>query len=70
MTELKPRIHDECNGLDYVLVGDYYGAPVLRGGLRRYRPHPGTSALRLCGAGACRHRQKAPDPAGAAPAVP
>ena len=24
MTELKPRIHDECNGLDYVLVGDYY----------------------------------------------
>ena len=21
MTELKPRIHDECNGLDYVLVG-------------------------------------------------
>ena len=45
-------------------------APVLRGGLRRYRPHPGTSALRLCGAGACRHRQKAPDPAGAAPAVP
>ena len=45
-------------------------APVLRGGPRRYRPHPGTSALRLCGAGACRHRQKAPDPAGAAPAVP
>ena len=24
MTELKPRIHDESNGLDYVLVGDYY----------------------------------------------
>ncbi len=45
-------------------------ASVLRGGLRRYRPHPGTSALRFCGAGACRHRQKAPDPAGAAPAVP
>ena len=21
---LKPRIHDESNGLDYVLVGDYY----------------------------------------------
>ena len=24
MNELKPRIHDEVNGLDYVLVGDYY----------------------------------------------
>ncbi len=24
MTELKERIHDENNGLDYVLVGDYY----------------------------------------------
>ena len=24
MKELKPRIHDEKNGLDYVLVGDYY----------------------------------------------
>ena len=24
MTELKPRINDESNGLDYVLVGDYY----------------------------------------------
>lgn len=24
MSELKPRIHDEGNGLDYVLVGDYY----------------------------------------------
>ena len=24
MKELKPRIHDEQNGLDYVLVGDYY----------------------------------------------
>ena len=24
MTELKPRIHDASNGLDYVLVGDYY----------------------------------------------
>ena len=24
MSELKPRIHDEANGLDYVLVGDYY----------------------------------------------
>lgn len=23
-TELKPRIHDEGNGLDYVLAGDYY----------------------------------------------
>ena len=24
MSELKPRIHGEANGLDYVLVGDYY----------------------------------------------
>ena len=24
MFELKPNIHDEANGLDYVLVGDYY----------------------------------------------
>lgn len=24
MSELKPRIYDEANGLDYVLVGDYY----------------------------------------------
>ncbi len=24
MKELKPRIHDESNGLDYVLAGDYY----------------------------------------------
>lgn len=24
MNELKPRIHDEMNGFDYVLVGDYY----------------------------------------------
>lgn len=24
MSELKPRIHDEQNGLEYVLVGDYY----------------------------------------------
>ena len=24
MGELKPRIHDEATGLDYVLVGDYY----------------------------------------------
>ncbi len=29
MTELKPRIHDDNNGLDYVLVGDYY-IPDLR----------------------------------------
>ena len=32
MNELKPRIHDESNGLDYVLVGDYY----LSGGLHTY----------------------------------
>ena len=24
MNELKPTIHDEANGLDYILVGDYY----------------------------------------------
>ncbi len=24
MSELKPKIHDEANDLDYVLVGDYY----------------------------------------------
>ena len=24
MSELKQRIHDEANGLDYILVGDYY----------------------------------------------
>ncbi len=24
MSELEPRIHDEANGLDYVLAGDYY----------------------------------------------
>lgn len=24
MNELKPRIHDETNGLDYVLARDYY----------------------------------------------
>ena len=24
MNELKPRTHDEMNGLDYVLAGDYY----------------------------------------------
>ena len=24
MSELKPIIHDEANGLDYILVGDYY----------------------------------------------
>lgn len=28
MSELKPRIHDETNGLDYILVGDYY-IPVI-----------------------------------------
>ena len=29
MSELKPRIHDEANGLDYVLAGDYY-IPVIK----------------------------------------
>ena len=24
MNELKAKIHDEVNGLDYILVGDYY----------------------------------------------
>ena len=28
MDELKPSIHDEANGLDYVLAGDYY-IPVI-----------------------------------------
>ena len=28
MKELKPRIHDEANGLDYALAGDYY-IPVI-----------------------------------------
>ena len=28
MSELKPRIHDESTGLDYVLAGDYY-IPVI-----------------------------------------
>ena len=28
MSELKPRIHDEANGLDYILIGDYY-IPVI-----------------------------------------
>ncbi|WP_290099531.1 TnpV protein [uncultured Bacteroides sp.] len=28
MSELKPRIHDDANGLDYVLVGDYH-IPVI-----------------------------------------
>ena len=28
MSELKPRIHDEVNGLDYILAGDYY-IPVI-----------------------------------------
>lgn len=28
MSKLKPRIHDEANGLDYVLVGEYY-VPII-----------------------------------------
>lgn len=28
MKELKPRIHDESNGLDYILAGDYY-VPII-----------------------------------------
>lgn len=28
MSELKSRIHNEANGLDYILVGDYY-IPVI-----------------------------------------
>lgn len=53
MEELKKRIHDDSNGLDYVLVGDYYipdlklpeeNRPIGRWGrmhrdyLKRYRP--------------------------------
>lgn len=29
MNELTPKIHDEANGLDYVLAGDYY-IPVIK----------------------------------------
>ncbi len=29
MKELPERIHDDTNGLDYILVGDYY-IPALR----------------------------------------
>ncbi|NBH34264.1 hypothetical protein D3Z58_11995 [Clostridiaceae bacterium] len=34
MDELEPRMHDEANALDYVLVGDYYSGKRknLRGG--------------------------------------
>ena len=49
MSELKPRIHDEANGLDYVLVGDYYipaielpesdGRPIRKWG-RMHRAYP------------------------------
>lgn len=53
MEELKKRIHDDSNGLDYVLVGDYYipdlklpeeNRPIGRWGrmhrdyLKQYRP--------------------------------
>ena len=50
MTELKPRIHDESNGLDYVLVGDYY-VPDLRaaGGTPPYR-YVGQTAQDIFGA--------------------
>ena len=37
MTEMKPRIHDETNGLDYILVGDYY-IPVIELPERDERP--------------------------------
>ena len=37
MKELKPRIHDEQNGLDYVLAGDYY-IPVITLGEPDTRP--------------------------------
>ncbi|MCD7725878.1 MAG: TnpV protein [Clostridiales bacterium] len=30
MSELAPRIHDDSNGFDYILVGDYY-IPALVG---------------------------------------
>ena len=46
MTELKPRIHDKSNGLDYVLVGDYY-VPDLS-----YRRN---TALSVCGADCTGH---------------
>ena len=37
MTELKPRIHDESNGLDYVLVGDYYVPDLMLQNVRNAR---------------------------------
>ena len=37
MSELKPRSHDETNGLDYILVGDYY-IPVIELPERDDRP--------------------------------
>lgn len=49
MSELKPRIHDETNGLDYILIGDYYipaiklpgddDRPIGKWG-RMHRAHP------------------------------
>ena len=37
MNELANRIHDESNGLDYVLVGDYY-LPDIQIGNEEHRP--------------------------------
>ena len=46
MTELKSRIHDKSNGLDYVLVGDYYVPD-----LKLPEEHP----LSVCGADCTGH---------------
>ena len=60
MNELKQRIHDEANGLDYILAGDYYipaiGLPegVERpgeDGARETVPDPPEAEGRLAGAG-------------------
>ena len=37
MNKLASRIHDESNGLDYVLVGDYY-LPDIQLGNEEHRP--------------------------------
>ena len=37
MSELKPRIHDEDTGIDYILAGDYY-IPAIELPEDDYRP--------------------------------
>ena len=54
MEELRNRIHDDSNGLDYILVGDYY-IPDLK--------LPEESAPSVGGAGCTRHICKNTAPA-------